>query len=89
MKERTKALKFKKKPVTDDRIAYLRRNLKDECKVQFMAWAESTSLDTSGIFNGEPVFRPAICAWEAWQAAWRILGSNAKVSGGGAFPPSA
>lgn len=75
------ALKFNRKPVTDERIVELRKRMKDECRVQFVVWAESTSLDIFGIYNGEPVFRPAICAWEAWKAAWSILSSNLKAYG--------
>lgn len=44
----------------------------DECKVQFILWARGTWLDVAGIYDGEPVFRPAICAWEAWKAAWAL-----------------
>jgi len=44
----------------------------DECKTAFILWARGTSLDVSGIWGDGPVFRPAICAWAAWQAAWRL-----------------
>jgi hypothetical protein len=81
MKQRTKDLKYKKKAVTDETVQAIRDHFQDECKAQFFIWAESTSLDTGGIWNGEPVFRPAICAWEAWQAAWRLLSSNAELTG--------
>ena len=82
MSERTKTLKFKKKPVAPERVEFLRERFKDECRVQFVVWAEGTSLDATGMWNGgEPVFRPAICAWEAWKAAWSLLSSNAKLSG--------
>lgn len=69
---RTKTLKSRKPP-TPERLKVLRRCSRgDECKFQFMVWAEGTSLDVAGIHGGEPVFRPAICAWEAWKAAWEI-----------------
>jgi len=78
---RDKTLKFKqKKPVMTDpeRVENLRKMVDgDECKLQFILWAEGTSLDISGIHYGEPVFRPAICAWEAWKGAWNLLRPNA------------
>ncbi|GAB3358915.1 MULTISPECIES: hypothetical protein [Giesbergeria] len=72
-----KKLKFWKKPITEDRVAVLRRGSNgDECKFQFMLWADGTSLDISGIHGGEPVFRPAICAWEAWKGVWALMSSG-------------
>lgn len=74
---RDKKLKFRRKPIAEDRIAVLRRGSNgDECKFQFMLWADGTSLDISGIRSGEPVFRPAICAWEAWKGAWALMSSD-------------
>ena len=69
-----KSFKYKKgASVTDAYIANLRqRHSGDECKVQFIIWANKTWLDVAGIHNSEPVFRPAICAWEAWKAAWAL-----------------
>lgn len=59
--------------VTDEYIAHLReKHGGDECKVQFIIWARGTWLDVAGIHTGEPVFRPAICAWEAWKSAWAL-----------------
>lgn len=45
----------------------------DECKLQFVIWAYGTHLDIAGIYTGEPLFRPAACAWAAWQGAWKLL----------------
>lgn len=69
---RDKTLKFKKARKADpERCERLREMVGgDECKLQFILWAEGTSLDIGGIHHGEPVFRPAICAWEAWKAAF-------------------
>lgn len=72
---RTKHLK-KRKPVSPERAEQIRRYVNDECKAAFIIWAEGTSLDVGGILDGEPVFRPAICAWEAWKAAWLHLSFN-------------
>lgn len=58
-----------------ERVAMLRERFgDDECRVQFVLWADNMHLDVSGIWNkdGEPVFRPAVCAWEAWKAAWEL-----------------
>ena len=52
MTERTKALKFKKTPVAVKRLAVLRKQLKDECRAQFVFWAEGTILDVGGIHSG-------------------------------------
>lgn len=62
------------------RIAMLReRFCDDECKVQFVLWAENFHIDLAGIWSkdGEPFFRPAVCAWEAWKAAWALKTPNA------------
>jgi len=68
---RDKSLKFKRPTESADvRRKLLRKYIKDACKVEFIVWAENTSLDILGIHGGEPVFRPAICAWEAWKACW-------------------
>ena len=69
---KTKTLKFKRRPLTDKRRIEITNWLKDQgdCKLHFVLWAETTCLDISGIYAGEPVFRPAICGWEAWKAAW-------------------
>lgn len=45
----------------------------DDCRFKFIVWAEKhTHLDLCGMYGGdlEPVFRPAVCAWEGWKAAW-------------------
>ena len=79
-KMKNKSLKFKTTPVRERRVEQLRACAEgDECKFQFMLWAEGTSLDVSGIHDGDPVFRPAICAWEAWKAAWSLLSDNDQV----------
>lgn len=67
-----------------ERIAFLRERFgDDECRVQFVLWSDGMHLDVSGIWekDGAPVFRPAACAWAAWQAAWALKTHNAKVSG--------
>jgi hypothetical protein len=45
------------------------------------AWARTTTLDTCGMHDGEPIFRPAICAWEAWKAAWNLTMPNVELRG--------
>ena len=70
-----KAVKFKKpEQPAPEYIANLRDWCGgDECKVQFILWANTTYLDIAGMRQGgEPVFRPAICAWEGWKAAWAM-----------------
>lgn len=69
-----KSFKYKKgASLTDGYITHLRQQLGgDECKVQFILWANKTWLDVAGIHTGDPVFRPALCAWEAWKAAWAL-----------------
>jgi hypothetical protein len=69
-----KSVKFKKtRAHSDAYVEHLRGRVGgDECKVQFILWADGTWLDVAGIHKGEPVFRPAICAWEAWKAAWSL-----------------
>ena len=81
MSIRDKALRFKKSnPKRDERIKRFGDELGwDECKVEFIIWAEGTSLDLSGIHTGEPIFRPAICAWEGWKAAWNLKNAAAWV----------
>lgn len=77
MKDRT--FKYKKpKEISPARLQHLRdRANGDECKFQFLVWAESTWLEVFFGDDGEPVFRPAIYAWHAWKAAWAVKGSNA------------
>jgi len=75
--KRTKNLKYKKREPNPAREEYLRELFhQNECKLQFVLWSDWNSLDVSGIYEGEPVFRPAICAWEAWKAAWQHLSDN-------------
>lgn len=71
------SLKDKKRKINPHYEAWLRTNIKDDCKVQFIIWAETKHLDTSGIEGPSgPVFRPAICAWEGWKAAWELRGND-------------
>lgn len=71
---RDKALKKKVAQLSEKRLEKLRELTDgDECKFQFIVWAEGTRLDVSGILKGEPIFRPAVCAWEAWKGAWALL----------------
>ena len=78
-----KKLRFKKPKSEEEkreRIAILMNIGCDECRASFITWAKGdTWLDICGMFpypTGEPVFRPAICAWEAWKAAWVAKSSN-------------
>jgi hypothetical protein len=66
-----------------ERVAKLREDFGgNECKVQFVLWADNMHLDVAGIYSkdGEPVFRPAVCAWEAWKAAWVLKTPNAAAN---------
>ena len=65
------------------RVAMLRERFgDDECRVQFVLWADNMHLDVAGIYSkdGEPVFRPAVCAWEAWKAAWALKTPNVEAT---------
>jgi len=73
MTERSKELKDRKRPIVgwEDSVLIERHG---ECKGMFLIWAHTKHLDTAGMYHvgGEPIFRPAICAWEAWKAAWEL-----------------
>jgi hypothetical protein len=71
----TKSLK-KSRCKPDERHEKFLLDRHGECKGRFMIWARTTTLDTCGMHEGEPVFRPAICAWEAWKAAWNLTMPN-------------
>ena len=68
-----------------ERVKMLRERFEgDERKVQFVLWADNMHLDVAGIYSkdGGPVFRPAVCAWEAWKAAWALKTPNGLLNGG-------
>ena len=70
-----KNLKAKAHAPHPERVDMLREEFgSNECKVQFVLWADNMDLDLAGIYStdGEPFFRSAICAWEAWKAAWAL-----------------
>jgi hypothetical protein len=61
-------------PVTQERREIFTKHLgQDECRLQFKLWADGTRLNVSGFWlDSDPIYRPAICAWEAWKAAWEL-----------------
>lgn len=72
MKDRT--FKYKaNKSIHPSRMQELERlSGGDECKLQFLIWADGTWMDAYFADDGIPIYRPAIYAWEAWKAAWNL-----------------
>ena len=77
---RDKTLKSKNAKATPSSVEHWIERIDDECKAQFIRWATGKHIDISGIYRGEPVFRPAICEWEAWKAAWALKSKKRKGS---------
>lgn len=85
MKDKKLKLKAWVHEPTPERIEMLRERFgDDECRVQFVLWSDGVHLDVAGIWSkdGEPAFRPAACAWEAWKAAWALKTPNDSLNGG-------
>lgn len=75
MKDKSLRVKRHVKEPDLARIERLRKLFEgNECKLQFVLWADGVHLDLCGIWgkDTEPFFRPAICAWEGWKAAWSL-----------------
>lgn len=73
------SFKYKKnKEISPARLEWITKHSGgDECKLQFLLWAEGTWLEVYFNEDGTPCYRPAICAWEAWKAAWSLRGTGA------------